>query len=118
MFARPSPVTIATLAQLGSARIRLGGAFAVQNAPLGFCKMFTKSANGLVKLESVQRNARSDSRLGVGAYQLLGGFRLDHPVKDARVTEVNLQLAGPGKRALDQSLGERIFHILLQGPPQ
>jgi hypothetical protein len=36
--------------------------------------MFTKSANVLVKLESVQRNARSDSRLSVGAYQRTRNF--------------------------------------------
>src|SRR5262245_4700876 len=43
------------------------------------------------------------------------GRNVDLPVEDAGIAEVDFEVGGPGKRALDQGFRERILDVLLQG---
>src|SRR5690349_10486867 len=75
------------------------------------------TVGAFVSLERVQERAdRGLDRTAGGDRGFAFGVHL--AVIDAGVSEVNLEIRGAGKRALDQGLGERVLDVLLEGPAQ
>src|SRR5262249_19575611 len=87
-----------------------------QKSPTVAAQILSRGRGGF-PLERIQQRAGRNLHRSARGHRGFA-FYVQLSVEDARVAEVNLQIRGAGKRALDQRLRQRILDVLLQRAPQ